>query len=91
MHACCHGRRSDGGHLISAALSGVTLTAPSGAGVITQRQLGGRRWDFSGRRGRRPWPSDGVDPLAFNPFDVDENDAAAVAAILRSKRSANRS
>ena len=25
---------------------------------------------------------DGIDPLTFNPFDVDENDAAAVAAAL---------
>ena len=25
---------------------------------------------------------DGIDPLSFNPFDVDENDAAAVAAAL---------
>ena len=66
-----------------AALSGITLTAPSGAGVITptttlMEEGGISAEDVAAVLGL----PDGVDPLTFNPFDVDENDAAAVAAAL---------
>ena len=66
-----------------AALSGVTLTAPSGAGVITptttlMEEGGISAEDVAAVLGL----PDGIDPLTFNPFDVDENDAAAVAAAL---------
>ena len=66
-----------------AALSGITLTAPSGAGVITptttlMEEGGISAEDVAAVLGL----PDGIDPLTFNPFDVDENDAAAVAAAL---------
>ena len=66
-----------------AALSGITLTAPSGAGVITptttlMEEGGISAEDVAAVLGL----PDGINPLTFNPFDVDENDAAAVAAAL---------
>ena len=63
--------------------SGITLKAPSGAGVIsptsTLMKEGGLTADEVAAVLGLP---DGVDPLTFNPFDVDANDAVAVANAL---------
>ena len=66
-----------------AALSGITLKAPSGATVITPTTTLMEEGDISAEEVAAVLGlPDGVDPLSFNPFNVDENDAAAVAAAL---------
>ena len=66
-----------------ATFAGITLKAPSGAGVIsptsTLMKEGGLTADEVAAVLGLP---DGVDPLTFNPFDVDANDAVAVANAL---------
>ncbi len=63
--------------------AGITLKAPSGAGVIsptsTLMKVGGLTANEVAAVLGIP---DGVDPLMFNPFNVDEGDAAAVAKAL---------
>ncbi len=64
-----------------ATLSGITLTAPSGAAVVTPTttlmQKGGLTKEQVAEVLRLP---EGVDPLTFNPYaaDVDPDDALAV-------------
>ena len=62
-----------------ATFAGITLKAPSGAGVIsptsTLMKEGGLTASEVAEVLGLP---DGVDPLTFNPFNVDESDAAAV-------------
>ena len=66
-----------------AALSGITLKAPSGAEVITPTTTLMEEGNISAEEVATVLGlPDGIDPLSFNPFDVDENDAAAVAAAL---------
>ena len=66
-----------------AALSGITLKAPSGAEVITPTTTLMEEGNISAEEVATVLGlPDGIDPLSFNPFDVDENDADAVAAAL---------
>ena len=66
-----------------AALSGVTLKAPSGATVITPTTTLMEEGNITAAEVAAVLDlPDGIDPLSFNPFNVDENDAAAVAAAL---------
>ena len=64
-------------------LAGIMLSAPQGAAVVTPTttlmEEGGLTAEEVAEVLNLP---DGVDPLTFNPFDVDENDADAVAAAL---------
>ena len=66
-----------------ATFSGITLKAPSGSDVIsptsTLMKEGGLTKDEVAAVLGLP---DGVDPLTFNPFDVDANDPVAVANAL---------
>ena len=66
-----------------AALSGITLKAPSGAAVITPTTTLMEEGNITAAEVATVLGlPDGVNPLEFNPFNVDENDAAAVAAAL---------
>ena len=66
-----------------AALSGITLKAPSGAAVITPTTTLMEEGNITAAEVAAVLDlPDGIDPLSFNPFNVDENDAAAVAAAL---------
>ena len=63
--------------------AGITLKAPSGAGVISPTSTLMKEGDLSAAEVAAVLGlPDGVDPLTFNPFNVDENDAAAVAQAL---------
>ena len=66
-----------------ATLSGITLKAPSGAAVITPTTTLMEEGNITAAEVASVLGlPDGVNPLEFNPFNVDENDAAAVAAAL---------
>ena len=66
-----------------ATFAGITLKAPSGAGVISPTSTLMKEGDLSAAEVAAVLGlPDGVDPLTFNPFNVDENDAAAVAQAL---------
>ena len=63
--------------------AGITLKAPSGAGVISPTSTLMKEGDLSAAEVAAVLGlPDGVDPLTFNPFNVDENDAAAIAQAL---------
>ena len=66
-----------------AALLRVTLKAPSGATVITPTTTLMEEGNITAAEVAAVLDlPDGIDPLSFNPFNVDENDAAAVSAAL---------
>ena len=66
-----------------ATFAGITLKAPSGAGVISPTSTLMKEGDLTAAEVAEVLGlPDGVDPLSFNPFNVDENDATAVAQAL---------
>jgi hypothetical protein len=66
-----------------ATFAGITLKAPSGAGVISPTSTLMSEGNLTATEVAAVLGlPDGVDPLTFNPFNVDENDAAAVAQAL---------
>ena len=61
----------------------LTLKAPSGAGVISPTSTLMKEGDLTAAEVAEVLGlPDGVDPLSFNPFNVDENDATEVARAL---------
>ena len=61
-----------------ATFSGITLKAPSGAGVISPTSTLMKEGDLTASEVAAVLGlPDGIDPLTFNPFNVDESDAAA--------------
>ena len=66
-----------------ATFAGITLKAPSGAGVISPTSTLMKEGDLTAAEVAEVLGlPDGVDPLSFNPFNVDENDATEVARAL---------
>ena len=66
-----------------ATFAGITLKAPSGAGVISPTSTLMKEGNLTATEVAEVLGlPDGVDPLSFNPFNVDESDAAAVAKAL---------
>ena len=66
-----------------ATFAGITLKAPSGAGVISPTSTLMKEGNLTATEVAEVLGlPDGVDPLRFNPFNVDESDAAAVAKAL---------
>jgi len=66
-----------------ATFAGITLKAPSGAGVISPTSTLMKEGDLTASEVAAVLGlPDGVDPLSFNPFNVDESDAVAVAKAL---------
>ena len=66
-----------------ATFAGITLKAPSGAGVISPTSTLMKEGDLTASEVAAVLGlPDGVDPLSFNPFNIDESDAAAVAKAL---------
>ena len=66
-----------------ATFAGITLKAPSGAGVISPTSTLMKEGDLTAAEVAEVLGlPDGIDPLSFNPFNVDENDATAVAQAL---------
>ena len=66
-----------------ATFAGITLKAPSGAGVISPTSTLMKEGNLTASEVAEVLGlPDGVDPLSFNPFNVDESDAAAVAKAL---------
>jgi VCBS repeat-containing protein len=64
-------------------LSGVTLKAPQGASVVTPSTTLMEEGDLTADQVAEVLGlPDGVDPLSFNPFDIDETDATQVANAL---------
>ncbi len=67
-----------------ATFSGITLKAPSGSGVISPTSTLMKEGDLTASEVAAVLGlPDGIDPLTFNPFNIDENDAAAVAKALQ--------
>jgi len=66
-----------------ATFAGITLKAPSGAGVISPTSTLMQEGNLTASEVAEVLGlPDGIDPLSFNPFNVDENDATAVAQAL---------
>ena len=66
-----------------ATFAGITLKAPSGAGVISPTSTLMQEGNLTAAEVAEVLGlPDGVDPLTFNPFNVDESDATAVAQAL---------
>ena len=66
-----------------ATFAGITLKAPSGAGVISPTSTLMQEGNLTATEVAEVLGlPDGVDPLTFNPFNVDESDATAVAQAL---------
>ena len=66
-----------------ATFAGITLKAPSGASVISPTSTLMKEGDLTATEVAEVLGlPDGIDPLSFNPFNVDESDAAAVAKAL---------
>ena len=66
-----------------AIFAGITLKAPSGAGVISPTSTLMKEGSLTASEVAAVLGlPDGVDPLTFNPFNVDESDAAVVAKAL---------
>ena len=64
-------------------LSGVTLKAPQGATVVTPSTTLMEEGDLTADQVAEVLGlPDGVNPLSFNPFDIDETDATQVANAL---------
>ena len=64
-------------------LSGVTLKAPQGASVVTPSTTLMEEGDLTADQVAEVLGlPDGVNPLSFNPFDIDETDATQVANAL---------
>ena len=66
-----------------ATFAGITLKAPSGASVISPTSTLMKEGDLTATEVAEVLGlPDGVDPLSFNPFNIDESDAAALAKAL---------
>ncbi len=66
-----------------ATFAGITLKAPSGSGVISPTSTLMQEGNLTAAEVAEVLGlPDGIDPLSFNPFNVDENDATAVAQAL---------
>ena len=66
-----------------ATFAGITLKAPGGAGVISPTSTLMQEGNLTATEVAAVLGlPDGVDPLTFNPFNVDETDATAVAQAL---------
>ncbi len=66
-----------------ATFAGITLKAPSGAGVISPTSTLMKEGDLTASEVAAVLGlPDGIDPLTFNPFNIDESDADAVAKAL---------
>ena len=64
-------------------LSGITLKAPQGAAVVTPATTLMEEGNLTSEQVAEVLGlPDGVDPLSFNPFDIDETDATQVANAL---------
>ena len=66
-----------------ATFAGITLKAPSGAGVISPTSTLMQEGNLTAAEVAEVLGlPDGIDPRSFNPFNVDESDATAVAQAL---------